>query len=360
MKPQKIAILCPYPPDGAPSQRFRYEQYINYLTDKGFHIDIFPFLDPSTNAILYKSGHTIPKIIGVLKGFARRLALLFRLPPYAYVFIHREAAFIGPPVLEWLIVKVLHKKIIIDFDDAIWLERTASGSSWLAKLRNANKLSKICTWAHKISCGNDFLATYARQFNDQVHYIPTTVDTKQVHKYTKKHQKQSPIIIGWTGSVTTMPYLDLVYPVIALLAERYALELHIISNAIPQKMDEMPFVRFIPWSRETEIEALMSFDIGIMPMSDTIWEQGKCGFKAIQYMSVGIPPVVSPVGVNAKIVADGVDGFWAKTQEDWLEKLSLLIESVSLRQEMGEKAQQKIQQYYSVASQKAAYLALFS
>ncbi len=354
---KRIAILCPYPHDTAPGQRFRYEQYLDFLAENGYQYSIFPFLDKKTNEILYQKGKTLPKIIGVLKAFSKRLLLLFKLQSYDFVFVYREAALIGPPILEWVITKVLGKKMIVDFDDAIWIPRTVSKNPLIAWLRNHQKTAKLCTWAHKVSCGNEFLSQFARQYNQNVVYIPTTIDLLRQHNRRKQHQAKKTIVIGWTGSVTTMVYLPKMYPILQQLSQQYVLEFHIISNAAPET--NLPFIKFIPWNRTNEIDALLVFDIGIMPMDDTIWEQGKCGFKALQYMAVGIPAVVSPVGVNADIVEDGVNGFWASNSEEWLQKLHLLIESVELRQQLGEAGHQTVKQKYSVRAQQKAYLELF-
>lgn len=137
----RILFLVPYPPGRAPSQRFRFEQYLDALTAHGHYYHLVPFLSVATWNILYKPGHAAAKALGILGGFARRVGLLFAVPAYDFVFVHREAAPIGPPVFEWVIAKVLGKKIIYDFDDAIWLANTSE----------ANKIAAGVKWHHKVA-----------------------------------------------------------------------------------------------------------------------------------------------------------------------------------------------------------------
>ncbi|MGB0840552.1 MAG: glycosyltransferase family 4 protein [Chitinophagales bacterium] len=355
---KKVAILSQYPGDISPGQRFRYQQYLSFLAKQGIICHEYPFLDMSTTSILYKKGHTLHKILGVLWGFIRRTMLLFRLVRYDCVFIYREASPIGPPFFEWFIAKILGKKIILDFDDAIWMNKTVSQNPLVAWLRNHQKVAKICKWAWKVTCSNAFLANFAQQLNQQVIQIPTTIDTENYHFPVKQHRQKEHTIIGWTGTITTMIYLDALFPILEKVAEKYPIKFLIISNQAPKIA--RPFIEFQQWKAATEIADLRQFDIGIMPLSNTEWEKGKGGFKALQYMALGIPPVVSPVGVNKDIVQDNLNGFHATTPEEWIDKLSRLIESVDLRKKIGASGRKTVVEHYSVLSQQDRYLALFT
>lgn len=357
----RLAIICPYPQGTAPGQRFRYEQYLAYWTQNGVQCDIFPFLDEPTNNILYIPNSYFAKITGVLNSLARRVLLLPYMMHYDAVLIYREACLVGYPWFEWILAHLFRKKIILDFDDAIWIPQTVSGSSLIARLRNHQKTEKLCRWASRVSCGNQFLCQYASQFNRDVRLIPTTIDTQNLHNKQKIHTNPPPnpnkkIIIGWTGSLTTMPYLQTVYKVIEQLSKKYPIQLNVISNKAPNI--DLSFLQYMPWQKTTEIDDLLQFDIGIMPMTNGEWEQGKCGFKALQYMALAIPAVVSPVGVNAEIVQDGINGYYATTPEQWYNALEKLILSAELRTQMGKAGRQTIEQHYSVESQKKYYLDL--
>jgi glycosyltransferase involved in cell wall biosynthesis len=352
----RILFLVPYPLHEAPSQRFRFEQYFDILIQNHHCLSVQSFLDEHTWKILYQPGRYFKKAIGILKGFARRCFVLFRLHHFDFVFIHREASPIGPPVFEWLIAKVFRKKIIFDFDDAIWLPNTSGENKMVACLKWHSKTSSICSWAYRCSCGNDFLAQYAGQFNDRVVVNPTTIDMKNYH-CGKKNQRETPVKIGWTGTHTTLKYLSEIVPVIRKLLTQFSFSFVIISNKKPEI--HLPNIEFVEWKKDSEVEDLLRFHIGLMPLTDDNWSKGKCGFKALQYMSLGIPALVSPVGVNTKIVDDGINGFVCSTPDEWEKALIVLLTNETLRAEMGENAQQKIASHFSVTSNTQNFLNLF-
>jgi glycosyltransferase involved in cell wall biosynthesis len=353
-----ILFVIPYPPGRAPSQRFRFEQYFDLLTAAGYTYTLAPFLSEATWAILYKPGHTVAKVLGILLGFLRRLLLLFRVPAYDYVFIHREAAPIGPPVLEWLIARVLRKKIIYDFDDAIWIPNTSEANRIVAGVKWHHKVSSICRWAYKISCGNSYLCDYARQFNPNAVVNPTTIDTLGLHNKVRDQKVPGRLIIGWTGTHSTLKYLEQVVPVLAELETRYDFEFRVISNQPP----ELPLrsLKFQPWRKETEIEDLGALNIGLMPLEDDAWAKGKCAFKALQYMALGIPALVSPVGMNTEVVQPGVNGYVCSTLDDWRNALEVLMQNPELRVRLGEAARSAVVEHYSVSSNEQRFLQLFS
>jgi glycosyltransferase involved in cell wall biosynthesis len=365
----KIAFLFPYPHTTAPSQRFRFEQYLEFLKTQGIEYQLFPFLEVATWTILYKKGHFGAKIWGILKGLGRRFLLLFQINKYDFIFIHREATPLGPPIFEWLIAKVFKKKVIFDFDDAIWLPNTSENNRVAAFIKFHHKTGLICRWAYKISAGNAYLADYARQFNSNVIINPTTIDTENLHNpdltqidrqnfpFQKERGVRGEIIIGWTGTHSTIKYVEDVLPILENLAQKYSFKFLIISNQAPDfQLDNLIF---LPWQKETEIADLMKMDIGIMPLTDDPWAKGKCGFKALQYMALGIPALVSPVGVNVEIVDDGINGFICKEEKDWEEKLTLFLDNPLLINEFKEKAREKIIQKYSVLANQINFLELF-
>jgi glycosyltransferase involved in cell wall biosynthesis len=355
----KILFLIPYPLNEAPSQRFRFEQYINVLSSNGLTPHFQTFLDSHNWHFFFKSGKTIEKVKALGRGFARRFLILFRVSQFDFVFIHREAMPVGPPIIEWVISKVLCKRIIYDFDDAIWLtDRT--NESWLLRiLKWRTKVSSICTWSYKISCGNEYLAEYAKQFNKNVIVNPTTIDTENQHVPSiHREGKLEHITIGWTGSHSTLKYLYAIESIIkALEDDQKQLQFIIIADYPPSL--SVPSAVFVPWSKKTEIVDLAKIDIGIMPLPDDEWSKGKCGFKALQYMAMEIPTIASPVGVNAKIIDHGVDGFLCSTSEEWISTLKELIKDFELRKRIGKNGRKKIIKYYSVISNSPTFLSLF-
>jgi glycosyltransferase involved in cell wall biosynthesis len=356
MRKKKILFIAPYPFDEAPSQRFRFEQYFPYLKENNFEVHFSPFLDHKTWKTLYSQGKTIQKVIGVVRSFLKRVALLFTLYKYDFIFIHREASHVGPPIFEFLIAKVFRKKYNYDFDDAIWLANYSETNARFHRLKAYWKVSYCIKWAHSVSAGNDYLAKYASKFNSNIFVIPTTIDTENHHKIDTDHNQEK-LVIGWTGTHTTMRYLDAIVPIIKDLEEKYDFEFLIISNESPNY--ELKSLRFVKWKRETEIEDLARISIGVMPLEMDIWSEGKCGFKGLQYMSLGIPALMSPVGVNTQIVTHGYNGYLPMKSDDWKNYLESLLIDTDLRKRIGLAGKKTIHERYSVKANEINYLKLF-
>ncbi|OGX81364.1 group 1 glycosyl transferase [Hymenobacter lapidarius] len=355
----RILFVIPYPPGRAPSQRFRFEQYLDILTAAGHQYRLAAFLSVATWDILYKPGHTAAKALGIIGGFVRRIGLLFQVPAYDFVFIHREAAPVGPPVFEWFIAKVLGKKIIYDFDDAIWLANTSEANKIVTGVKWHHKVADICRLSYKNSCGNAYLAAYARQSNPLAIINPTTIDTVHLHNRVRDQAGSGRLVIGWTGTHSTLKYLDQVVPVLAKLEqEGLDFEFWVISNQPPAL--PLRSLVFMPWRKDTEIADLLGFHVGLMPLEDDLWAKGKCAFKALQYMALGIPALVSPVGMNTEVVQHGHNGYVCTTPAEWEASLRQLLADATLRQRLGQAARSTIEERYSVVANTPNFLALFS
>lgn len=353
---KRILFIAPYPHAQAPSQRFRFEQYLSFLEESGFELEVHPFLSEKDWAPLYKEGSFIRKGFSMLRSFLRRFALLFKIKKFDHVFIHREASMIGPPVFEWIIAKVLKKKYIYDFDDAIWLPNYSQSNAKFHKLKAYGKVKSIIRWADQVCVGNNFLRDYALEFNSNVQVIPTTVDTLNVHNKVSNHNPEE-LIIGWTGSHTTMDYLPFLVPTLKELEKTHKFKFRVISNHPPQiDLDSLEFVK---WNKDTEIEDLAKINIGVMPLEDTVWAKGKCGFKGLQYMALQIPSVMSNVGVNSDIIDHEKNGFLCETAEEWQSVLLELITNPELRKQIGIAGQETVINRYSVEANKSKYISLF-
>jgi len=353
-----ILFISPYPFNQAPSQRFRFEQYFNILKLNQFNIEFYPFVSSSSYPLLFKTGHFFRKSLLLVAGFTQRIRLIPRVHHADFIFIHREVTPVGPPIFEWVIAKVFKKKIIYDFDDAIWSTDNVREGKLEKLIRWRSKVRSICKWSYQVSCGNEYLCNFARQYNSTVVCNPTTIDTSYLHTPQTYKSKKDKVTIGWTGSHSTLKYLKAIESVLAELEQKYPeLEILIIANEKPEL--EIRSLKFLPWRKETEAEDLQKIDIGIMPLPDDEWTKGKCGFKALQYMALKIPSVVSGVGVNTNIVDQGINGFHASTHADWVNFLERLINDVSLRRQMGEAGREKVIKYYSVSSNTSTFLSLF-
>lgn len=357
--PLKILFIIPYPLKESPSQRFRFEQYLEKLKSAGYTFYAQSFLDSQNWQLFFKPGNYFKKAGALAKGYLKRFILLFISLKYDFVFIHREATPAGPPLIEWMLAKVLRKKIIYDFDDAIWHTDRQNESFVLRALKWRSKVALICKWSYKVSCGNAYLQRYALKYNPHAIINPTTIDTKNTHRaelYQANAKNQS-ITIGWTGSHSTLKYLKDIEDILArTIAIRPQVQFTVIADQKPSL--SFPFT-FMPWSLETEIKDLLSFDIGIMPLPDNEWSKGKCGFKILQYMALRIPALASPVGVNTEIIDNHINGFLCENETEWLEKLLLLIDDSKLREGVGLAGYRTLTQRYSVNSNSRNFLNLF-
>ena len=353
----KILFVVPYPTGKAPSQRFRFEQYYPLLESKGIRFHIKPFLSEAVWEILYKPGRFHLKAWGIFSGLFNRFALLFNLKSYDYIFIHREATPIGPAFFEFIASRLLRKKIIYDFDDAIWIPNYSEANSFFSFLKGYKNVKNICRYAFKVSCGNEYLCEYARKYNSTVVYNPTTIDTKNYHNTVNEHTQHKPVI-GWTGSHSTIRYINEILPVLRKLEAEFDFTFKVISDLKPEI--ELQSLEYCKWNKDSEIEDLVQFNIGIMPLKDDKWANGKCGFKALQYMALGIPALVSPVGINTRIVDHGINGYVCTNDQDWANALRELLSNRERLIEMGKRTREKIENHFSVESNSPNFLALFS
>jgi glycosyltransferase involved in cell wall biosynthesis len=352
-----IHFWVPYPTGVAPSQRFRVELFLPKLKEEEVSFKLLTFLDKTAWDILYKPGNRLLKAWGTVKGYLRRIGHLFQSVKADYVFIHREATPLGPPVFEWLLAKVFRKKIIHEYDDAIWIPG-GEKISWIKKWLKATwKIRYIIKWSYKVAAGNKFLCDYALQYNSSVFFVPTVVDTDHGHFKQRDQNEGKRIVVGWTGTHTTLHNLEVIDGVIPELKKEMDFDFLVISNKPPQW--DFDFI-YKQWKLETEQEDLLKMHIGIMPAKQGPWFEGKCGFKLIQYHACGIPAVASPTGVNPIITLHNKTGFIAADKEEWKKYLKQLIADASLRAEMGKAGREHIEKKYSLNSLFPVFFSLFS
>ncbi len=352
----KVLFLIPAPLNVSPGQRFRFEHYLPILASHKIRYTIQSFWSLRVWKILFNNGHFLLKSVGLLSGFARRWFIILKIFRYDYIFVYREVAPIGPPVFEWIIFKICKKKIIYDFDDAIWVRVSSSANPQAGLIKCSWKVKYICNYSKIVSVGNGFLANYAKVYAKDVRIIPTVVDTERVH-LGLKNQSEIPLTIGWTGTFTNLYNLEIVNGVIIKLKQKYFINYLIISNKDPQ-LKNVEY-SFKSWNLQTEISDLLQMNVGLMPLYNSEVEMGKCGFKAIQYMSLGIPVVASPVGLNCQLIENNQTGFLANSEEEWFACLEKLILNKELRIKIGRASQKFIIENYSVLATSDLFLNLF-
>jgi len=333
---------------GAPS-RFRVYQYLNYLDADSIKYTVLPSKPPKH----YLPPGSEKKVIGpIIDRFCEALKItnaiirVLRAPFYDVVFLQRDLLSLNAfpweiwalntfPWLEILLRK-LSKRLIFDFDDAIFVYKP-------------RKISAIVAMSDFVIVGNKYLEEYAQKYSSHVEIIPTPVDTDKYFPLDKQNREEKGVTIGWMGSWSNVKEIQILLPSLKRVSQKHNFRFTIVSNFLPNLnfLNELDFT-FHAWNPEKEIEELQSFDIGVMPLFDTQVNRGKCPLKALLYMAVGIPVIASPVGINKQIIIDGVNGFLASDEEEWIEKLSRLIEDKHLREKMGAAGRKTVEEKYSV------------
>ena len=311
------------------SARYRVLQYLPYLKSHGFTHELY----------------TIPA------GYSERLRLFRKLRAYDLVFLQRKLL----DLVSWKFLRRNARRLVYDFDDAVMFRDSKRKNP--RSVQRQKRFDRTVRGADMVIAGNSYLRDFAIRENLKTVVLPTSVD---MERYKEKNPTSShEVVIGWIGSRSTLPYLERMKSILDDIALRYsASRLKIVADTFFE-CEIMPVTQK-QWSYEEEIADLHTFDIGLMPLTDDPWSRGKCGFKLLQYMAVGIPVVCSPVGANREIVSDGIDGFHASSDEDWVEKIGRLIRDAGLRIQMGKKGREKVKSLYSVELNKAKLLALLT
>ncbi len=353
----RVLILVAHRPGRSPSQRYRFEQYIPYLEKQGFEFVWSPLLNEKDDATFYGKGSAVKKAGILLKGHLQRQKDVSRFKEFDIIFIQREASFFGSSYFEKHAYKS-GKKVIFDFDDAIWLADTSAANKKWEWVKDPSKFNTNVANAHMILAGNRYLAERAKEnAKGEVHIVPTTVDTDN-HIPKPELRGKEKICIGWSGSFSTIKHFEEVLPVLNELNKKYPgkLQFKVYGDAL-YRGSELG-INGIAWSAKGEVDMLNSFDIGIMPLPNDEWAKGKCGLKALTYMSCAVPVVMSAVGVNTEIGSDG-NALLVNSKEDWMDALTKLIENKTLREELGKRGRKVVEERYSVNAYKGKYLELF-
>jgi len=344
----RVLAISPIPEEGA-GCRFRIAHYIPHLEANGFEVTLLTLFSTDFFRRVYRPGHLLGKSV-VFAGLAlRHLWALRRVREYDVVFIYRELFPVGPAFVEWLMSLPGCPPIVFDFDDAIFLPSVSEANRLIAALKTPGKVATIVRRSAQVVVGNDYLAAYARQFNPAVNVIPTSVDTSRFTPRATPHAgaaTEGPVV-GWIGSPTTTSYLMGLTPVLQRVAAQQPFVLRVSGTGDPVSMPGV-LVENAEWRLSGEIDLFRNCDIGVYPLVDDAWAKGKCGFKAIEFMACGVPVVASAVGVNREIIEDGVNGFLATTDNEWVEKLGRLIAEPDLRSRFAAAGRRTIEERYSL------------
>ena len=308
------------------ASRYRVLHYFPYFEEKGIETDAAEFP----------------------RGLTGWKALLPKLKGADVLFVQRKRL----PLYLLLMLKRMNKKIVFDFDDAIMFKNSLSADPY--SLRRRMSFKRMLKFTDLVIAGNEFLKNEAEKYHGRVSVLPTPIDERRYRakKYEQSGQAGSddktPVTIGWIGDHGSIHYVESYKDVWEALGRKYgaSVSLSIICDTFIETRDIE--TRKVQWTYDSEIDSLVELDIGVMPLFDDLWSKGKCGYKIIQYLGVGVPAVCTPVGINRDVVEDGINGFWAQSKEEWAEKLSTLIEDRELRARMGKAGRKEILDHYTV------------
>ncbi len=337
----KVSVLSRYGQLGA-SSRLRMMQFAPALAKAEIEAEYLPLFDDHYIDQLY--GGT-SRLGSIARAYRRRIADLARAGRADAIWLEKEALPWVPAGLERAAMPRAIP-IVSDYDDAVFHRYDLHRSAIVRRLLG-RKIDRIMAASTLVMAGNAYLADRARAAGARrVEIVPTVVDTDR-YRVRPAPSSSVPPVIGWIGSPSTWrDYLQPMLPLLIQIAREEGARIHVIGSNAPA--DLHPLVEMLPWREEDEVDRIRRMDIGIMPLDDTPWARGKCGYKLIQYMACGVPVVASPVGVNSEIVEHGVNGFLARTPDEWREVLRILIRDPALRARMGAAGRRKIEKQFSL------------
>lgn len=324
MKTKKVLFLVSSGFNYA-SSRVRVYQYLPYLLNINFKV--FRFNKKLTGT----------KFDHYFNIFTLIVCALF----YDTIFIQK--VFLRKEII-FLIKYVFRKRIVYDYDDAIFLK--SSGETQNKKIIKYFNYALTCSDACFVV--SNFNADYARKYCKNVHKIVGPIDVNRYKIKFGEAENTETVHIGWIGSPSTTKYLNTITLVFEDIKRKYKDKVKFAFMGADSHITDFKDAEFHTWNYEDEIFFLMKLDIGIMPLSDDNWVKGKGGYKLLQYMATGIPSVASDIGMNSEIIVDGETGFLVDDIENWIEKLSFLIENPSKRKEFGKNARLRAEKCYSI------------
>ena len=349
----KVVAFASYPVQAA-ATRYRLDQFKGVLSERGIKLSILPFVDAKLFESLYKRNALPRTAIGLLRAGLLRFKDVLAARRADVVLIQREAMIFGPPVIEWLCTQLNGRPMVLDLDDATYIPYTSPTFGKLGKaFKWFSKTDDLIRWSTLVTCGNSAIAEYVTSKGAKARVIPTVVDTDVFHPVPKG--KNEALVLGWIGTHSTFPYLESTFPVLSDLARNHQFRLKIVGAGKSEITIPGVAVENREWQLDREVKDFQSLDIGLYPIDPSLyaseWAAGKSGFKAIQYMAIGIPFVATPVGAVKEIGREGQTHYCATTSDEWLKALSTLIADPGVRDQMGKAGRQCALENYGLSAQ---------
>lgn len=341
----EVLALIPNQYGHAPGQRGSIELWERVLAPAGINIQYAPFETARLHEVLYHPGHYATKVKEMLRAYVDRLKLLGDLKRFDAVFVYREAALLGPALLEKMVAR-RGVPIIYQLDDPLFVPYMSPSNGYLSYLKFFGKIAEICRLAKVVMVNSTQIREYVSQYNQNIWQVPSVVDTKQYVFRPDLLEKQGEVCIGWSGSPTTIGNIRVIAGALQKLAQQIPHRVHLIGGTA----FDLPGVPYIAqkWSAETEVDDLRKMQVGMVPLPVNEWNKRKFYMKTAQYMALGIPAVATPLGSNPEVIEHGVTGFLADSDEEWIDYLSRLIKDHDLRARMSRAAAAAAKEKYSL------------
>lgn len=329
--------------------RYRVTQYLPFVREAGFDCTLHSLFPDTYLKHTYgaKSRRRALSALAplILTSLARRWWLIVRdTRQYDAVFLQYEVLPYAPLSVERTLFRS-GVPVVVDYDDAISLMYEHHPNRFLRRLLGP-KIPGIVAGSFHVITANRNLAEWATQFNEHVTIIPNSVDLGKVKQTAPGSTHNARPVIGWIGTPVTAKYLQLLDRPLQALRSRHDFVLKVIGA--PGFTMAGIDVHAVPWSEATEADELSTCDIGVMPLPDDGWARGKSALKLIQYLAVGIAAVASPVGANCDVLKDGHNGFLAGTDEEWTEKLAVLLEVPRRREQLARAGRRTVEEHFSL------------
>lgn len=336
----KVLLLSRYSRLGS-SSRLRMLQYLPYLNAHGIAVAFSPLLDDAYLRDLYSGCPRRPAPL--MRNYLQRLPALTRSRSYDLLWIEKEL-FPGFPAWAEQFLACFGVPYVVDYDDASFHYYGLHPNPVVRRLMG-RKIDKVMRGASMVVAGNEYIADRARRAGAaRVEILPTVVD---LDRYRASSNGDGAVFtIGWIGAPCNARYLSIIEDALAEVCAGGRARVVLVGSGPVRSECVSPEVR--EWSESTEAADIQSFDAGVMPLPDDLWERGKCGYKLIQYMACGKPVVASPVGVNREIVQEGANGFLAAGRADWVRSLSALRDNPILREQLGRRGRELVEARYCV------------
>jgi len=354
-------LFVPYGSVKAPATRYRVSQIIPLLEKENIGCAVFSSISGFSTKLMLRSpefsmpGRVFYYIYVFVERIVRFFPILMLVSFYDVIFLQRTTFSFG---LEKLLA-LRNKNIVFDIDDAIYLTDSESGGilTRIKKFFKENEVIGMLKVASTVIVENDYIKNFVSGYCGNVLKIPGPIDTDRFAPAVKEPREK--VIVGWIGSPATTVYLHMLDGVFKALSDKYDF---VEFRFIGAGRYDNPGIRYeiMPWAYDTEVALLRSFDIGVMPMPDDAWTRGKLGCKMLQYMALGIPALVSYTPTNAEMIEDGVNGYFASSDREWISRLSLLIEDRALRGRIGGAGRDTVVAKCSLRTNIGRYVKVFS